>query len=182
MPAPLLTPAEMAEMDRRTIEDLGVPGLVLMESAASACVHELLGRWEDEAAGLGVLVIVGPGNNGADGLAIARRLVGLGIEVEVSLATPKGHLGQDAATQLELAEAQDVPVHEPGEAPGAEEFGVVVDALFGTGLSRGVEGVRRRLSRTSQAPAGRSSRWIFRPVSTGARARYRGSQSARTAP
>ncbi len=140
MAAPLLTPAEMAEMDRRTIEDLGVPGLVLMESAAAACVHALLTRWADEANSLGVLVVAGPGNNGADGLAIARRLVGLGIEVEVSLATPKDRLGRDAAIQLGLAEAQDVPVYEPGEAPRAEKFGVVIDALFGTGLSREVEG------------------------------------------
>ena len=145
MSAPLLTPTEMAEMDRRTIEDLGIPGLVLMESAAAACVHELLARWENEAAALGVLVIAGPGNNGADGLAIARRLVGLGIEVEVSLATSKDRLGRDATTQLGLAEVQEVPVHEPGEAPGAEEFGVVVDALFGTGLAREVEGVAAAL-------------------------------------
>lgn len=132
MSLPLLTPAAMTERDRATIEDIGVPGLVLMESAASACVRDLLAAWPERARS-GVFVLAGPGNNGADGLAIARRLAVLGVPVRVHL--PLGATSDDARAQECLARRVGV---EFGEDlwPG----GVCVDALFGTGLSRPIEG------------------------------------------
>ena len=140
MSLPLLSPSQMAEMDRRTIEGLGVPGLVLMENAASACVEVLLRRWPLEASDRGVLVLAGPGNNGGDGLAIARRLVGLGVSAEVVLTQSESLLGRDAQTQLALARAFGVIIHEAGDLPELAAKGVLVDALFGTGLGRGIEG------------------------------------------
>ncbi|MCO4768787.1 MAG: NAD(P)H-hydrate dehydratase [Deltaproteobacteria bacterium] len=138
---PLLTPRQMAEMDRRTIDELGVPGLVLMETAATACVQAVLERWSEQAAQRGVLVLCGPGNNGGDGLAIARRLACLGIEAEALLTRAPDQLDGDARRQLELAQAVDVPVHAPDADLPFDAFGVVVDALFGTGLDREVTGV-----------------------------------------
>lgn len=137
MTLPLLSPSQMAEMDRRTIDDLGVPGLALMESAAGRCVDALLTRWGRLARTLGVHVWAGPGNNGGDGFAIARRLVALGIECGVTLAVPTA-LSEDCASQRVMAEAHGVLV---GEASGAlPAAGVYVDALFGTGLRRPIAG------------------------------------------
>ena len=143
----LLSAEEMAELDRRTIEDLGVPGLVLMESAAWAGVEVALTHHLDELA-LGVVVVCGPGNNGGDGLAMARRLQGLGVESEAILVGARSRLSKDAAVQWEMAEAFGVRLR---EAPGIEPLGfasrswvdrgLIVDALFGTGLVRPVEGI-----------------------------------------
>jgi NAD(P)H-hydrate epimerase len=144
---PLLTAEQMAELDRRTIEDLGVPGLVLMESAAWACCEVLIERYRDRLAA-GVCIVCGPGNNGGDGLAMARRLHLLGFPVEVTVLARVASLRGDAATQAELAQGVGVTFR---EAPGVEPLGfakrrwpacgVLVDALLGTGLRRQVEGV-----------------------------------------
>jgi ADP-dependent NAD(P)H-hydrate dehydratase / NAD(P)H-hydrate epimerase len=145
--APLLTAEQMAELDRRTIEELGIPGLVLMESAAWACCEVLLDRWGDRVA-RGVHIACGPGNNGGDGLAMARRLHLLGVPVEATVLTRLSRLSGDAARQAELAASVGVTLR---EAPSPEPLafasrrwrhgGVLVDALLGTGLVRDVEGV-----------------------------------------
>ena len=144
--APALTARQMAELDRRTIEDLGVPGLVLMENAAGACVRALLDH-TPELRARGVAVLTGPGNNGGDGLAIARRLHNLGIPVRVALAAPPDKLSPDARTQHRLAVALGVPVDvvaQEADVPGATAHwshrACVVDALLGTGLARDVGG------------------------------------------
>lgn len=128
----LLSSAQMAELDRRTIVELGVPGGVLMEAAAWACVEELLERWP-RAARQGVVCLCGPGNNGGDGLAIARRLHLRGLSVRALLPGDPGRLSADAAQQLKLARSCGVPV-----SPHIDlaEAGILVDALFGTGLRR----------------------------------------------
>ena len=138
----LVAPSTMAEMDRRTIEDLGVPGLVLMESAAGAVVRALLARFPD-AARQGVGVVAGPGNNGGDGVAIARRLHGLGIPTRVLLCADPARLRGDAAPQLAQARAQDVPVTVVTDSAQLtlDGPGVWVDALLGTGLGRDVDGL-----------------------------------------
>lgn len=144
---PLLTAEQMAELDRRTIEELGIPGLVLMESAAWACCEVLIERWSDRLQH-GVHVVCGPGNNGGDGLAMARRLHLLGVPVEATVLTRLSRLKGDAQTQAELAAAVGVTLREaPAEEPLAfatrrwHHAGVLVDALLGTGLQREVEGV-----------------------------------------
>jgi len=128
----------MAELDRRTIEEVGVPGSVLMESAATACVQVLLESFRAQTAD-GVSVLCGPGNNGGDGLAIARQLAQQGIEVDVLMLGPADRLRGDAATQAERARACGLSLQaldEPWKARG-----VLVDALFGTGLARTIDGV-----------------------------------------
>jgi ADP-dependent NAD(P)H-hydrate dehydratase / NAD(P)H-hydrate epimerase len=144
---PLLTAEQMAELDRRTIEELGIPGMVLMESAAWACCQVLMERWPDRLQH-GVHIACGPGNNGGDGLAMARRLHLLGVPVEATVLTRLSRLKGDASTQAELAAAVGVTLREaPGEEPLGfatrrwHHAGVLVDALLGTGLQRDVEGV-----------------------------------------
>jgi ADP-dependent NAD(P)H-hydrate dehydratase / NAD(P)H-hydrate epimerase len=131
-PASLWSAASAAEADRHTMETLGVPSPTLMERAALTVSHEIAAVLAGER--LPVVVLVGPGNNGGDGLAVARQLRGWGIAARARLVTPRRNAA--AEQQLTLARAAGVPVDEgvpPGPARGRH---VVVDALLGTG-SRG---------------------------------------------
>ncbi len=126
----------MRELDRHTIETLGVPGEVLMESAGRAVVAEVLPLVRRDES---VLVVCGPGNNGGDGLVVARHLHLLGVPVRVALLSED--FGGDAAAQLARVRALELPVE--GARWRAPERGVIVDALFGTGLSRPLAGEAR---------------------------------------
>jgi hydroxyethylthiazole kinase-like uncharacterized protein yjeF len=128
----LLTPDEMAEADRLAIEAGPFTGIELMRRAGAAVVAAVLERFPAAAA---VHVLCGPGNNGGDGYVVARLLAEAGVSVGVwSLAAPKA--GTDAAIA-----AGECPV-EPQPLGGfrADAGDVVVDALFGAGLSKPLEG------------------------------------------
>ena len=141
----ILTAEAMREVDRAAIEDLGIPSLVLMENAAIGVV-EALGKAFGEAES--VAIFCGPGNNGGDGLAVARHLSVRGWEVRVFLGTGGRTLSDDAEVQLGICRKAELPVLEitSEERLGlsleaAAECDVVVDALFGTGLARPLEGL-----------------------------------------
>ena len=142
-----LTREAVRELDRRAIEEVGVPSIVLMESAGRACAEEALGLLEEWGDGGRVLVLCGPGNNGGDGLVIARTLVNRGRRVAVVFVGGHEQLesgGADFATNLDLWRAQGGAVTVLASEDGVEEFereelarsALVVDALFGTGLTR----------------------------------------------
>lgn len=133
---PLVSAAQMRELDRHTIEDLGVPGELLMESAGRAVVEAVLARLRP---GDVVCVVCGPGNNGGDGLVVARQLQALGVPVRAALLSDA--LKGDAKRNLERARAAGVPLD--GARWRAPRAGVLVDALFGTGLVRPLEGAAR---------------------------------------
>ncbi len=142
---PVLDNETMREVDRHTIEDLGVPGIVLMENAATGVVDALREEFPEATT---VLVLCGPGNNGGDGLAAARHLVNGGHDVQVILFGTEDRLSPDAATNLELARAFGVQItiveDDSLEAlDGAllpHPPDVVVDALLGTGIDRPLDG------------------------------------------
>ncbi len=142
MIAVLDSPA-MREADRVTIAELGLPSLVLMESAAAAVADLVAERFPGAGR---IAVACGPGNNGGDGLAMARLLRCRGFDVSVGMLVARRSLKGDAAVQLELARRFGVPVSDcsrGGTARLAELLGgadVVVDALFGTGLDRPLTG------------------------------------------
>lgn len=140
---PVLDSAQMRDADRVTITDLGMPGLALMEMAAAGVTEALLERFGEARH---VVVACGPGNNGGDGLAVARQLKSRGMgAVEAWVLVGEEALSGDAAVQLRLARAFGVLVHEAAGDLGAfgaalEGAEVVVDALFGTGLDRPLSG------------------------------------------
>jgi NAD(P)H-hydrate epimerase len=133
----LLTAAEMGEADRLAIEG-GVPGLTLMENAGRAVADEVFRRFPDARA---VAVLCGPGNNGGDGFVAARHLRDKGYAVRLGFDGDQARLPKDAAAMARLWTG-------PVEPLGAGVLGnadVVVDALFGAGLARPIEGATAKL-------------------------------------
>ena len=99
----LLTGTEMAEADSATSEVIGIPSIVLMERAALAVTKEITSRF---GADRRVTVLAGPGNNGADGLAVGRLLIDKGYELQFLLLSPKDPPeGSSAMTQRKILEA-----------------------------------------------------------------------------
>lgn len=143
----LVTPQQMHEMDRATIESVGIPGIVLMERAALAAVEVLLEYFDLERARIGICC--GSGNNGGDGFSMARQLVHLGYDVVVvSLADP-GSISGDARIALDSLLTLGIPVEDVSELEGSElrarldalpACDIWCDALLGTGIDRDVEG------------------------------------------
>src|ERR1017187_6236627 len=130
----VLTAAEMREVDRRTV-DMGIPGIVLMENAAHRVVEFLAGHCAP-LAGQRIAVLCGKGNNGGDGLAIARQLFTRfhprGLHV-VLLAAPE-ELRGDAAANYKMLEVCGCPLEHEISAV-ARTATLVVDALLGTGIA-----------------------------------------------
>lgn len=127
----VLTAAQMREADRRTVER-GIPSLLLMENAARCVVEAIAARFAPLAAHR-IAVICGKGNNGGDGLAIARLLLLAGCDVTAVLAADAGELTGDAAANLAMLRAAGGGlIHEiPARLRHAT---LVIDALLGTGL------------------------------------------------
>jgi len=133
---PLVSAAQMRALDRHTIETLGVPGTVLMESAGRAVAEAVLAlRVGDEP----VVVVCGPGNNGGDGLVVARHLHQSGVPVRAAQLGDPSELRGDAADNWRRAEALGVTLEGERWRPPTRG-GVLVDAIFGTGLDRAVRG------------------------------------------
>jgi ADP-dependent NAD(P)H-hydrate dehydratase / NAD(P)H-hydrate epimerase len=145
----VVTAAEMRAIDAATIDGIGLPGAVLMENAGravAAAVAEELARRGDGAA-RAVAVVCGAGNNGGDGYVVARVLRQQHIQAAVYLAAPRSAVRGDALVHLMAYERTGGPVlsiAEPGELAehrqAIEGAAVAVDALFGTGLARDVDG------------------------------------------
>jgi hydroxyethylthiazole kinase-like uncharacterized protein yjeF len=106
----LVTAEHMRELDRRTIEDLGVPSLVLMENAGRS-TYQILRREFPELAGP-VVVLAGRGNNGGDGFVVARYLANGGIPVTVFLVAARDQVQGDALVNLQILEKLDVDLEE----------------------------------------------------------------------
>jgi len=126
------TAAQVRALDQAVIEGLGLPGIALMESAAHAVADAIRDRHAGDAA-RGVVVVCGAGNNGGDGYAIARWLAAW--DFPVAIRALKEDLSGDAATNRDVCVAMGIPHRDDLGEPG-----LIVDAVFGTGLSRAVEG------------------------------------------
>ncbi|MBN2800552.1 MAG: NAD(P)H-hydrate epimerase, partial [Deltaproteobacteria bacterium] len=126
------TAAQVRELDRRTIEELGVPGIALMETAAHGVAVAIRARFAERARA-GVAVVCGPGNNGGDGYAVARWLRGWGFPVWVWPLSASS-LGDAGVNRAAAARAGVSTSEDLGDA------GLIVDAVFGTGLAREVTG------------------------------------------
>jgi ADP-dependent NAD(P)H-hydrate dehydratase / NAD(P)H-hydrate epimerase len=140
----LLTTAEMAEADRLAIAG-GIAGIALMENAGRA-VADAAGA---VLQGRRVVIVAGPGNNGGDGFVAARHLAERGYSVRVSFVGEQKRLKGDAAL---AAERWSGPV-EAASPVSLTDCDIVIDALFGAGLDREVEGLPRAMIRAMNAAA-----------------------------
>ena len=136
----------MQAIDRSAIETYGIPGLVLMENAglaAASMIHESVSDLLEKK----VLILCGKGNNGGDGLVIARHLFLDGVQVDILLLAKRKQLKGDARTNADIAYKMGIPIHEITEKNLAEQnhlfrhCHVIVDALFGTGLTQPAKGL-----------------------------------------
>lgn len=132
----LLTPAEMAGADRAAIAS-GVPGIALMEAAGRAVAEAVMERWPRRP----VAVLCGPGNNGGDGFVAARHLAASGWPVRLGLLGARDRLIGDAAHHAALWTGAVEPLS-PAFLDGAE---LAVDALFGAGLARPLDGAAKAI-------------------------------------
>jgi len=146
----ILTSAQMKEIDRQTIEEVGIPGPVLMENAGLQ-IFRLLQTILPYCDGDRIVVVAGKGNNGGDGLVVARHLWNHGMIPQVVLLAGKEEIRGDAALNLRIAEKIGVPVAEVRSEAGwsarkklIKEASVIVDAIFGTGLAKPAEGLYAR--------------------------------------
>ena len=132
--------AQMKAADQYTIQKLEVPSLELMEHAAQACVQVL----EDEKVDLShVCVVCGSGNNGGDGFAIARILQNNRYSVETFCVGNPEHYTEE--TQEQMYRLQECGGKITYGMPQEDSYSVIIDAVFGVGLSRKVEGRYRQV-------------------------------------
>ena len=138
----ILTGTQHKELDRYTIENEPIDSIELMERASRAITAEIMQRWDKQRT---VFVFAGAGNNGGDGLAVARLLFGQGYRVAVFLFNIKGKLSIDCKINRDrlLKILEDNTAHERlvlkeitqgFDFPKVHSHDVVVDALFGTGM------------------------------------------------
>lgn len=132
----LVTGTEMKEYDMNTTQYLKMPSLVLMERAALVTVEQI--RREMGDSQYRVLVVAGCGNNGGDGLAIGRLLARQGCDVDFALLGDKGKCSKETAHQLSVLSQYG---YRPYDRIPEVEYDIVIDALFGVGLSRNIEGI-----------------------------------------
>lgn len=132
------------QIDRSATEDFGIPSLVLMENAAIGVADALVESFPEVAA---VAIFCGPGNNGGDGLALARHLTIRGYQVQAYLLTTGRPLSPDAQTQLNICQSMGIAPREiaPDDdlhhaVDTARRVDLLVDALLGIGLTRPLTG------------------------------------------
>ncbi len=133
--------ADLRELDRRAYEEYGMPTLLLMEHAGQGLAKVVLNA-ADAMKTQRVLIVCGPGSNGGDGYAAARLLLDSGVIAHiVAVGVPKE--GSDAGINAEMAANFGVPVHpylHPLVSELFSQVDIVVDCLFGTGISRVTDG------------------------------------------
>ena len=142
----LVKSAEMQEMDRVTIHEMGIPGVVLMENAARGATRLFLDHFKP-AADDHVVVLCGRGNNGGDGYVMARYLHNAGLKMTVLVLAPFEKISGDALINLDLIRGLGLEIL---EVPTAKRWQThrsllgqchyIIDGIFGTGLNAPVRG------------------------------------------
>ena len=160
---PVISANQMRHIDRLTTQNYQVPSLLLMQAAAEACLRAIQNQFCGELAGKKALILCGPGNNGGDGAALAQELARVGACADVVLFGAVDQTSGDARINFELirslssfapdssaainqrsslsfVECSSESVWE-GLARPRRTYDIIVDALFGTGLSRPLDGI-----------------------------------------
>ncbi|SFA72261.1 NAD(P)H-hydrate epimerase [Acetitomaculum ruminis DSM 5522] len=131
----ILDRQQMHECDMYTINDIGIPSMVLMERAALGVFDEIRARKIDSS---NTLIVCGSGNNGGDGLALARMLADEGDKVNVYITGNTSLASGEMGKQYEIIRNYNVKILDT--FPESDNYTLIVDAIFGIGLSRNIEG------------------------------------------
>lgn len=142
----VVTPEQMRQIDECAIKEYGIPGILLMENAAAAVAQEADAMMEG-CSGRLVTVVAGMGNNGGDAFAAARLLHSKGAYLRVYLVGGKESVSGDALLNMNILERIGIDISELMEGSGLDRFSedlaasaLILDGIFGTGLSREVTG------------------------------------------
>jgi NAD(P)H-hydrate epimerase len=146
----VVTSQEMQKLDKLAIKKIGIPSIVLMENAGIK-VAEVIEKECAPLSGRSVYILCGPGNNGGDGMVVARHLFNRGVRLKVFLLAEKNRIKGDAATNLGIAEKLGIGIKEVNsvqdlkllrqELPYAD---ITVDALLGTGSTLPLRGLLKK--------------------------------------
>jgi len=138
----ILTSEQIRRIDAETIKREGIPSLELMKRAATAFYNRFTERFPDK--NISVLIFSGVGNNGGDGLVIARLLHKSGYSVKVCVVEYSDHYAEDSAHNLRRVKAENIAyskIKAEKDIPDPDRYDVLIDGIFGTGLSREVVGI-----------------------------------------
>ena len=139
----LMTKDQVRAVDSWAINELGIPGVVLMENAGRSCAELIKDKLKDITSPK-VCIFCGTGNNGGDGYVIARHLLNSSFEVVVVICGNRGKVKGDAKINLDILERLGQPIEQLNIGDGdvaarvkafAGDADMIVDGLFGTGLS-----------------------------------------------
>ena len=149
----VMTREQVRAVDAWAINELGIPGVVLMENAGRSCAEFIKDKLADTAEPK-VCIFCGTGNNGGDGYVIARHLVNAGLGVTVVVCGDRSRIGGDAKINLDILDRMGLSIDRLTPAQGnvvarVDEFtagaDMIVDSLFGTGLSGQIRDDYRQL-------------------------------------
>lgn len=147
----VVTAKQMQELDRKTINDIGIPGIVLMENAGMGTFKQIIGYFPDVHRKR-IVILCGRGNNGGDGFVIARYFYNAGCDVKAFLLSSIDKVSGDAKTSMDVYQHMGGSVKEITDEKqwgrvraDIMHAGLLVDALLGTGLSSEVRGLYRRV-------------------------------------
>ncbi|MDS1029213.1 NAD(P)H-hydrate dehydratase [Bacillota bacterium LX-D] len=144
----IATGSEMRNLDQQAIETFKVPGIVLMENAG-LCVFQAIQKYlNNKLVGKRILIFAGKGNNGGDGLVIARHLINAGAEVKVFLTCRADDFSGDAKINCEILKRMQVKLHTILNEKDLQKVDLslvyadlIIDALFGTGFQGTIKGI-----------------------------------------
>ncbi len=147
----IATAKEMKEIDRRTIEEVGIPGVVLMENAGLRVIEALENNFEN-LEDYRIAIFCGKGNNGGDGFVVARHLINRGCDIRVFLVGEMDKLKGDAKINANILANMDFIIEEIKSEDDLKnietellDYHIIIDALFGTGLSKPVSGIYEKV-------------------------------------
>lgn len=150
---PIATGAQMAAVDRAMVDVCGLELMQIMETAGRAVAMVTRSRWRALETDRPVVILCGSGGNGGDGFVAARYLAGWGIPIELWLMRPSVEMRGLAAHQLDVCHRLELPIIEPDRSADVAHAALIVDGLFGFGLSAAPTGRAAELISAATAAA-----------------------------
>lgn len=147
----ILNSEQMAKTDKYTIETIGIPSAVLMENAATGIVNTI-NKLEIKKNKIGIFA--GSGNNGGDGITLARKCYDSGYKVDLYLTSSPEKLKGDPLLNYNILQYYPIRIFNAFEDNLIQDYDIIVDSIFGTGLSRPVEGKYKSLIQEMNALSG----------------------------